>query len=84
MFWIVMGHGTFFSMASIDNLPMILPHMTKILEQPVFTSPTGVDTFLSISGFLLTFLCFKQKKRTPKFWFGLMAGSKALVNRYLR
>lgn len=73
MMWIIMGHATFFSMASIGNLPMMLRYMDKFLYQPVFASPTGVDTFFTITGFIMGY-SFKQEiqKRCVTLWTALI------------
>lgn len=84
MLWIIMGHSTFFSMASINNLPMILPYMTQILKQPIFTSPTSVDTFFAISAFLMSYLLFKHKRDNPKFELGIVKAGQMIVHRFLR
>uniref|UniRef100_A0A336MFI4 CSON000340 protein n=1 Tax=Culicoides sonorensis TaxID=179676 RepID=A0A336MFI4_CULSO len=84
MLWIIMGHSTFFSMASINNLPMILPYMSKIMQQPIFTSPTAVDTFFSISAFLMSFLLFKHKRENPNFNLSIIKVIKMIIHRVLR
>ena len=43
MIWIITGHVTFFAMASLKNLPVILTFMDKIIYQPVLASQTSVD-----------------------------------------
>lgn len=84
MLWIIIGHTTFFSMASINNMSMILPYMTQIMKQPVFTSPTSVDTFFAISAFLMSYLLFKHKRENPNFDLNIIKATKMIIYRFLR
>lgn len=81
MIWIITGHVTFFAMASIKNLPILLTFMDKIMYQPVLASPIAVDTFFTITGFLLGYSFYKEiQQRCITWWKALIM----ILHRILR
>ncbi|XP_055708225.1 nose resistant to fluoxetine protein 6-like isoform X2 [Phlebotomus papatasi] len=83
MFWIITGHIFFYALASTKNFQRVLTYTKEWFMQPFNAAATGVDTFLVISGFLLSYLYFESYMKKPK-KDGVIAFLKSVCNRILR
>lgn len=66
MLWVILVHATFFISEYLENTPMAYRLSESFLVQPVSNSTYCVDTFFFISGFLVSFLFYKSKKKLIK------------------
>uniref|UniRef100_A0A1B0CEN1 Acyltransferase 3 domain-containing protein n=1 Tax=Lutzomyia longipalpis TaxID=7200 RepID=A0A1B0CEN1_LUTLO len=83
MFWIITGHIFFYALASTKNFQRVLTYMKEWFMQPFNAAVSGVDTYLVISGFLLSYLYFESHMRKPK-KDGIVDFIKSVCNRILR
>ena len=72
MFWIILGHVTFWqSFTTYVNAPDLFEEMPKhFLFQPIINFAISVDSFFVLSGLLLSYLSMKEMERNQgKFTF---------------
>lgn len=83
--WVVTGHIILYGHGVTDNLESNLTYMELWHWQPLTTDFLGVDTFIALSGFLLSYLFFEQqkmlKRHKPPGFYTVLYGA---MSRYIR
>ncbi|RZC40276.1 nose resistant to fluoxetine protein 6-like, partial [Asbolus verrucosus] len=62
MLWVIMVHAVFYQSDYLNNIPIAYRLSEDIFAQILSNSTYSVDTYLFLSGFLVSYLFFKSKK----------------------
>ncbi|KAJ8668279.1 hypothetical protein QAD02_009942 [Eretmocerus hayati] len=81
MSWVVLGHQFLyaFSLTPNVNAAHVLEWIQSWKSLYIFTAPYAVDTFFTVSGFLMTYLFLKEMSKKPNFNIPMY-----YIHRYLR
>lgn len=82
--WLVVGHIILYGQGSIANIESNLTYTELWYFQPLTTDFLGVDTFIALSGFLISYLFFEHQKKNPNKKHGLGTVMAGTISRYIR
>lgn len=77
------GHMYYYAAASFDNLQLAFSYGESLALQPFFAAALSVDSFYTISGFLLAYAFYEKQKKRPSRSLA-MDVVKGTINRYIR